>query len=146
MSRIRQGLIVIALTFFMSVTAPFVTVGAATTDWPLLADFVGALDTKCRAQGYGYWDRNDHEGCTGTTSNDAMWAAVAKCETGGNWNHSQPSYTGGLGFYRSTWTAYKDSWMPAAAQNAAPEWQREVAERINFRQGCWGPVRAQYGH
>lgn len=60
---------------------------------------------------------------------DAYYDALAKCETGGNWNHSTLSYTGGLGIYRGTW-----KWF-STARSAKGKTAREqvmVADRIAF--------------
>ena len=40
---------------------------------------------------------------------DAYYDQLAQCETGGNWQHSTKSYTGGLGIHRQTWRTWSDT-------------------------------------
>lgn len=63
---------------------------------------------------YGYWDR------------------IVPCETG-SWARVGSSFSGGLGFANSTWTAYRPRWFPSNAGYASREEQIVVAERIGFR-------------
>jgi len=60
---------------------------------------------------------------------DAYYDALAKCETGGNWNHSTKSYTGGLGIYRGTWKWFSTS---PSAKNKTAQQQVMIADRIAF--------------
>jgi len=61
---------------------------------------------------------------------DYFWDRVAQCETASNWQHSTPSYTGGLGLYRQS--AYAFSGRRNIA-NLTPSKQVEIAERLAFR-------------
>jgi hypothetical protein len=61
---------------------------------------------------------------------DAYYDALSVCETGGNWQHSTKSYTGGLGIHRQTfrrWSNYNSAKGKTAAQ------QVKVADAIAFR-------------
>jgi len=60
---------------------------------------------------------------------DKYYDSLAQCETGGNWNHSTRSYTGGLGIHRQTfrrWSKYK------SAKGLTPRQQVRVADAIAF--------------
>lgn len=60
---------------------------------------------------------------------DDYYDRLAQCETGGNWNHSTRSYTGGLGINRHTfqrWSPYK------SARGLTPRQQVRVADAIAF--------------
>lgn len=35
--------------------------------------------------------------------NEELWDKMANCETGGNWQHYGPTWSGGLGIYKGTW-------------------------------------------
>ncbi len=61
---------------------------------------------------------------------DAFYDALAQCETGGNWNHSTKSYTGGLGIYRGTWRWFSTS---RSATGKTARQQVEIADRIAFK-------------
>lgn len=63
------------------------------------------------------------------------WDALARCESGGNWQSSVGTYEGGLQFHPGTWDAYRDAGMPAAAYDASREVQILVAERVLAEQG-----------
>lgn len=78
---------------------------------------------------------------------DSFYDALSVCETGGNWNHSTKSYTGGLGINRQTfrtWSNYN------SAKGLTPKQQVKVADAIAFtghtqrngkhiyRVGVWG--------
>ena len=61
---------------------------------------------------------------------DQYYDALARCETGGNWQHSTRSYTGGLGIYRGTWKRWSDS---SSAKGKTPAQQVKVADAIAFK-------------
>ncbi len=61
---------------------------------------------------------------------DQYYDALARCETGGNWQHSTRSYTGGLGIYRGTWQRWSDS---SSAKGKTPAQQVKVADAIAFK-------------
>jgi hypothetical protein len=61
---------------------------------------------------------------------DAYYDGLARCETGGNWQHSTRSYTGGLGIYRGTWQRWSDS---SSAKGKTPAQQVKVADAIAFK-------------
>jgi len=61
---------------------------------------------------------------------DAYYDQLARCETGGNWQHSTKSYTGGLGIHRQTfrtWSNYN------SAKGLTPKQQVKVADAIAFK-------------
>ena len=61
---------------------------------------------------------------------DAYYDQLARCETGGNWQHSTKSYTGGLGINRQTfrtWSNYN------SAKGLTPAQQVKVADAIAFK-------------
>jgi hypothetical protein len=60
---------------------------------------------------------------------DYWYDRLASCETGGNWNHSTRSYTGGLGIARGTWQRWSNS---SSAKGKTPEYQVRVADKIAF--------------
>lgn len=60
---------------------------------------------------------------------DYFYDSLAHCETGGNWQHSTRSYTGGLGIYRRTWQNWSNS---SSAKGKPPEYQVYVADKIAF--------------
>jgi len=61
---------------------------------------------------------------------DAYYQGLARCETGGNWNHSTRSYTGGLGIYRGTFKRWSNH---SSAKGMTPRQQVKVADAIAFR-------------
>ena len=61
---------------------------------------------------------------------DQFYDGLARCETGGNWQHSTRSYTGGLGIYRGTWQRWSDS---SSAKGKTPAQQVKVADAIAFK-------------
>ena len=74
---------------------------------------------------------------------DAMWDALAQCETRGEWDYGPHStwgsrlYHGGVQFHPNTWLSNRDDNMPRYAYRATREQQIVVAERVLARQG-WG--------
>lgn len=75
------------------------------------------------------------------------WDAVAQCETGGDWSMSGSSFSGGVGFANSSWSAYGGDEFASNAGSASREQQIVVAERIRADNGgrlkgawgCWEP-------
>lgn len=61
---------------------------------------------------------------------DKYYDRLAQCETGGNWQHSTRSYTGGLGIYRGTWKRWSNS---SSAKNKTARQQVKVADAIAFK-------------
>jgi hypothetical protein len=61
---------------------------------------------------------------------DRYYDLLASCETGGNWAHETPSYTGGLGIAKGTWQRWSNS---HSARGKAPRYQVQVADNIAFR-------------
>jgi Transglycosylase-like domain len=61
------------------------------------------------------------------------WAAVAECESSGNWSiNTGNSYYGGLQFSLPTWWAYGGHGMP----NQQPAWyQATIADRVRTQSG-----------
>jgi hypothetical protein len=71
------------------------------------------------------WSRKKY----GAILPDKYYDSLAQCETGGNWNHSTRSYTGGLGIHRQTfrrWSKYQ------SAKGLTPRQQVRVADAIAF--------------
>jgi hypothetical protein len=73
-------------------------------------------------------DKHTHRKYHGLMS-DYFYDRLASCETGGNWQHSTRSYTGGLGIYRGTWQRWSNS---SSAKGKTPEYQVRVADKIAF--------------
>lgn len=79
------------------------------------------------------------------------WDAVAQCETGQNWAMTGPTYSGGLGFANSSWSAYaaqavhdgKALYLPGNAGEASREEQIIVATEIQIANG--GRLRGSWG-
>jgi resuscitation-promoting factor RpfA len=61
---------------------------------------------------------------------DAYYDQLAQCETGGNWQHSTHSYTGGLGINRATWRNWSNT---SSAKGLTPRQQVKVADAIAFK-------------
>ena len=61
---------------------------------------------------------------------DQYYDQLARCETGGNWQHSTKSYTGGLGINRQTWRTWSDT---PSATGKTPAQQVKVADAIAFK-------------
>ena len=59
-----------------------------------------------------------------------FWDAVARCETGSNWQHPG-RYSGGLGIYIQTWEGWGGREFAPTPAAAAPHEQIEVANRIS---------------
>lgn len=72
--------------------------------------------------------------------NEHIWNAMAQCETGGNWAHYGPTWSGGLGIYEGTWSEFGGTEFAALPRDATREQQIIVAERIRATYGfdAWG--------
>ena len=73
-------------------------------------------------------DKHSHRKYHGLMS-DYWYDRLASCETGGNWNHSTKSYTGGLGIARGTWQRWSNS---SSAKGKSPRYQVQIADNIAF--------------
>ena len=66
----------------------------------------------------------------------ANWAAIAACESGGNWSaNTGNGFYGGLQFTQGTWDAYGGGQYAASANQASESQQIAVAERVLAGQG-----------
>lgn len=76
-----------------------------------------------------------------------VWDELAICETGGNWQHYNSTYQGGLGFYHGSWDAYKPPGFPADAHIATREQQIVVGQRIldDVGWGAWPACSIRLG-
>ena len=63
---------------------------------------------------------------------DAVWDRIAVCETGGNWSMTGSSYSGGVGFANSTWSAFGGQEF---ASNAGDATRRSADRRRRARAG-----------
>ena len=75
------------------------------------------------------------------------WAAVAACESGGNWAASTGNgFYGGLQFTEQTWLGYGGGRYASSANLATPAQQIAVAGRVLAGQGigAW-PVCGRRG-
>lgn len=72
-----------------------------------------------------------------------VYWAIALCETGGNWQHSQRDYASAFGIYRASWAEFKPKGVPARPESASPLQQYLVAREIGRRVGlsAWGCYR-----
>jgi LysM repeat protein len=70
------------------------------------------------------------------SSGGANWAAIAACESGGNWStNTGNGFYGGLQFTEQTWLAYGGGQYAASANLATPAQQIAVAQRVLAAQG-----------
>jgi ABC-type transport system substrate-binding protein len=70
---------------------------------------------------------------TANATPGSTWDALAKCESGGNWNiNTGNGFSGGLQFTPSTWKAFGGQGAP---QNASRAHQIAVAEKVLAKQG-----------
>ena len=68
----------------------------------------------------------------------ATWAALAKCESGGNWSiNTGNGYYGGLQFSASSWRAVGGTQYAPLPHQATPQEQIAAAEKLR-RSGGWG--------
>jgi phage tail protein X len=64
------------------------------------------------------------------------WAAIAACESGGNWSaNTGNGFYGGLQFTQGTWDAYGGGQYASSANQATPAQQMAVANRVAAGQG-----------
>ena len=69
-------------------------------------------------------------------SGGANWAAIAQCESGGNWGaNTGNGFYGGLQFTESTWLGYGGGQYASSANLASQSQQIAVAERVLAGQG-----------
>jgi hypothetical protein len=80
----------------------------------------------------------------------AFWRSLAQCETGSRWDWGKqhrpgegPEFEGGLGFYASTWTLWRQQLGIAFrhAWQAPPAVQVQVAAWGLAHGGSWGCLR-----
>jgi hypothetical protein len=70
------------------------------------------------------------------SSGGVNWAAIAACESGGNWSTSTGNgFYGGLQFSEGTWLAYGGGQYAQTAAGASQSQQIAVAERVLAGQG-----------
>ena len=70
------------------------------------------------------------------SSGGANWAAIAACESGGNWSaNTGNGFYGGLQFTEQTWLAYGGGQYASSANLATAAQQIAVAERVLAGQG-----------
>ena len=75
------------------------------------------------------------------------WAAIARCESGGNWSISTGNgFYGGLQFTKGTWKAYGGTKYASTANKASRSEQIAIAEKVLRGQGigAW-PVCGKKG-
>jgi hypothetical protein len=71
------------------------------------------------------------------SSGGANWAAIAACESGGNWSaNTGNGFYGGLQFTQQTWLGYGGGQYAASANLASPAQQMAVAQRVLAAQGA----------
>ncbi|WP_326831528.1 ubiquitin-like domain-containing protein [Arthrobacter sp. BL-252-APC-1A] len=74
----------------------------------------------------------------GTAPAGGAWAALAQCESGGNWHiNSGNGYYGGLQFSTQSWLGAGGGAYAPVASDATPEQQIAVAENLRAN-GGWG--------
>ena len=70
------------------------------------------------------------------SSGGANWAAIAACESGGNWGaNTGNGFYGGLQFTEQTWLAYGGGQYASSANQASQSEQIAVAQRVLAGQG-----------
>jgi Transglycosylase-like domain len=71
---------------------------------------------------------------------ESLWDSIAACETQGDWSMQGSSFSGGLGFANSAWSAFGGHEFAPNAGRATREEQIVVAERIRAAVGmqAWG--------
>jgi hypothetical protein len=82
-----------------------------------------------------------------TSAGGVNWAAIAACESGGNWAASTGNgFYGGLQFTEQTWLGYGGGRYARSANLASPAEQIAVAQRVLAGQGigAW-PVCGAHG-
>jgi LysM repeat protein len=78
-----------------------------------------------------------HRSAKAPVSSDGVnWAAIAACESGGNWSaNTGNGFYGGLQFSEGTWLAYGGGRYAPSANLASESQQIAVAERVLAGQG-----------
>ncbi|CEA07493.1 Resuscitation-promoting factor Rpf2 precursor [Arthrobacter saudimassiliensis] len=75
---------------------------------------------------------------SGSAPAGGAWAALAQCESGGNWHiNSGNGYYGGLQFSASSWLGAGGGKYAPVASDATPAQQIEIAENLRAS-GGWG--------
>lgn len=75
---------------------------------------------------------------SGTAPASGTWAALAQCESGGNWHiNNGNGYYGGLQFSSGSWLGAGGGAYAPVASDATPEQQIAVAEKLRAS-GGWG--------
>ena len=75
---------------------------------------------------------------SGAAPSSGTWAALAQCESGGNWHiNTGNGYYGGLQFSASSWLGAGGGAYAPVASDATPEQQIAVAEKLRAN-GGWG--------
>jgi len=70
------------------------------------------------------------------SASSVNWAAIAACESGGNWGaNTGNGFYGGLQFTQGTWNAYGGGQYASSANQATPAQQMAVANRVVAGQG-----------
>ena len=70
------------------------------------------------------------------SSDGVNWAAIAACESGGNWStNTGNGFYGGLQFTQQTWVAYGGGQYASSANLATQAQQIAVAQRVLAAQG-----------
>jgi uncharacterized protein YabE (DUF348 family) len=71
---------------------------------------------------------------------DAVWDALAECESGGNWAaNTGNGYYGGLQFLQSTWLAYGGGAYASLPSDATREEQIAIATKLRDAAGGYSP-------
>lgn len=75
---------------------------------------------------------------SGAAPSSGTWAALAQCESGGNWHiNNGNGYYGGLQFSSGSWLGAGGGAYAPVASDATPEQQIAVAEKLRAN-GGWG--------
>jgi hypothetical protein len=78
-----------------------------------------------------------------------VWAALAQCESGGNWASTRGMFEGGLQFSNGTWLAFGGGAYAQHAYAATPDQQISIAEKVLAAAGGrfsdWPGCRAHLG-
>lgn len=92
-------------------------------------------------RGYRLWVASIWEGRLKEARNllprpGSVWARLAECESGGNWDYNGSDiFDGGLQFHPGTWSSYRFRSYPRYAWRATPIQQIRVAKRVLAAQG-----------
>jgi hypothetical protein len=101
-----------------------------------------ARPAQAKAMRKRWHEAKDHR--TGVPiDNWRIWVAVGRCEQPGpgrwgvNWSFGPATYEGGLGFYASSWDAFKPKGAPSSAAYAGWRQQMRAADNLWASVG-WG--------